>query len=74
VILDSVGDGMCWGHVGDGMCWGHGDGATALYATVDDSDLLVTANNDIPAMNSTKSIRNVSCIVPRLTSAPQTQC
>jgi trypsin len=36
VILDSV---------GDGMCCGYGDGSIALYAVVDDSDVLITSSN-----------------------------
>jgi hypothetical protein len=28
--------------VGDGMCYGYGDGSVELYATVDDSDVLIT--------------------------------
>ncbi len=65
VILDSV---------DDGMCYGYGDGSAALYATVDDSDLFITSSNVVPVMNSTKSMRHVSCIVSQMTSASQTQC
>ena len=65
IILDSV---------GNGMYWGYGDGSATLYSTVDDSDLLITASNGVPVMNSTKSMRNVSRIVSRMTSASQTQC
>jgi hypothetical protein len=36
VILDSF---------GDGICCGYGDGSIALYAVVDDSDVLITSSN-----------------------------
>jgi hypothetical protein len=36
VILDSV---------GDGMCCANGEGSIALYATVDDTDVLITSSN-----------------------------
>jgi hypothetical protein len=42
VILDSVGDGMYYDY-------GYGDGSAALYATVDDPDVLMTARNDATA-------------------------
>jgi hypothetical protein len=41
VILDSVGDGMYYDY-------GYGDGSAALYATVDDPDVLMTASNGVP--------------------------
>jgi hypothetical protein len=36
VILDSV---------GDGMCCANGEGSIALYATIDDTDVLITSSN-----------------------------
>jgi hypothetical protein len=60
VILDSG---------GDGMCCGYRDGLDALYATVDDSDELITTSNGVPVMSPTKSIRDVS----QMTSASQNQ-
>jgi hypothetical protein len=38
VILDSI---------GDGMCLGYGYGSLTLYATADDSELLVTLSNGL---------------------------
>ena len=38
VILDSI---------GDGMCLRYGDGSLTLYATADDSELLVTSSNGL---------------------------
>jgi hypothetical protein len=51
------------GSVGDAMCCGYGDGSAALNATVNDSGVLITSSNGVPVMSSTKSMRNVSCIV-----------
>jgi hypothetical protein len=56
------------------MCYGYGDGSAALYATADDSDMLITSSNGVLVMNSTNSMRNVSCIVSPMTLALQTQC
>jgi hypothetical protein len=64
MILDSV---------GDGMYWGYEDGSAALYATVDESNVLITASNGVLVISSTKSMRNVSCTVSRMTSASHTQ-
>jgi hypothetical protein len=47
VILESI---------GDVMCCGYGDGSAALYATADDSDLLITSCNSVPVMNDPKSM------------------
>jgi hypothetical protein len=58
VILISVSDGMCCGYRG---------GLVALYTIVDVSDALITSSTVVPAMSSTKSMRNVSCIVSRMT-------
>jgi hypothetical protein len=38
VILNSI---------GDGICLGYGDVSLTLYATADDSELLVTSSNDL---------------------------
>jgi hypothetical protein len=65
MILDSV---------GDGMYRGYEDGSAALYATADDSDMLITSSNGMLVMNSTNSMRNASCIVAQMTLAWQTQC
>jgi hypothetical protein len=45
---------------GEGMYCGYKDGFAALYATVDDSDVLITSINAALVMSSTKSMRNVS--------------
>jgi hypothetical protein len=55
------------------MCCGSGDGSAVLYATVDDSDVLITSSDCVPVMNSSKSMYHVSCIVSRMTLASQTQ-
>jgi hypothetical protein len=64
MILDSV---------GDGMYRGYEDGSAALYATVDESNVLITAINGVLVITSTKSMRNVSCIVSRMISASHNQ-
>jgi hypothetical protein len=56
------------------MCCGNGDGSAVLYATVDDSDLLITSSDCVLVMHSTKSMYHVSCIVSPMTLASQTQC
>jgi hypothetical protein len=47
-------------------------GSAALYATVDDDDVLITSSNGVPVMSSKKSIRNVSRMPkhPRLENIP----
>jgi hypothetical protein len=35
------------GTLGDGMCCGYGDGSTALYATLDDANVLIKSSNGV---------------------------
>jgi hypothetical protein len=49
------------------------DKETALYVTVNDSDVIITSSNGVAVMTSTKSMRYALCIVSRRTLPLQTQ-
>jgi hypothetical protein len=59
--------------IGDGTCCGFEGGSAALYATMDDSNVIiyVSLGNSAPVMSATKSMRNM--LVSRITTVSQTQ-